>query len=159
MERIEKLMKLVGMITSTMINAEYHDPKDIAKDINRIIKRFGTNLSDMDERHLDMALDVIISFKTRIDNEESDALNSHDDKMVTETRCYRSDSEHPIGVPFEGDDGHEYMAKAYRSEEKCKGCIFYDHFAEDCKADRATSDACHHEDRLDDTEVIFELID
>ena len=46
----------------------------------------------------------------RIDNEESDALNSHDDKMVKETRCYRSD-------------------------------------------------ACHHEDRLDDTEVIFELID
>lgn len=110
MERIEKLMKLVDMITSTMINAEYHDPKDIAEDINRIIKRFGTNLSDMDERHLDMALDAIISFKTRIENGESDALNSHDDKMVKETRCYRSD-------------------------------------------------ACHHEDRLDDTEVIFELID
>ena len=53
----------------------------------------------------------------------------------------------------------ERMAKAYRSEEKCKGCIFYDHFAEDCTADRATSDACHHENRLDDTEVIFELID
>lgn len=79
MERIEKLMKLVDMITSTMINVEYHDPKDIAKDINRIIKRFGTNLSDMDERHLDMALD---------------ALNSHDDKMVKETRCYRSDACH-----------------------------------------------------------------
>ena len=39
-----------------------------------------------------MKLDAIISFKTRIDNEESDALNSHDDKMVKETRCYRSDA-------------------------------------------------------------------